>query len=320
MKKTPRISIAPMMDWTDRHYRYFMRLITRHTLLYTEMINANAITLGDAARFLKYDASEHPLAIQLGGSEPHALTLSAKMAEDAGFDEVNLNVGCPSDRVQAGRFGACLMAEPTLVAECVASMKESVNVPVTVKTRIGIDKQENYEFLYQFIETVANAGCETFIIHARKAWLNGLSPKENRTVPPLRYDIVRQVKQDFPTLKICINGGITDPRSVINEFDDLDGVMIGREAYHNPYSFATVDADVFGAKTTPMTRKDIIENYLPYIKMELANGTRLSQMTRHILGLFQGVPGARAWRRYLSEHSNKQNAGVNVIRDALMEF
>jgi len=311
-------SVAPMLDWTDRHCRFFLRLISKQALLYTEMVTTGALLHGDRQRFLQFDPSEHPLALQLGGSDPAGLAACAKMAEDFGYDEVNLNVGCPSDRVQNGSFGACLMAEPELVAECVAAMRQAVSIPVTVKSRIGIDDRDSYEELIQFIGTVAEAGCDTFIVHARKAWLKGLSPKQNREVPPLRYDVVYQLKRDFPALQIVLNGGIT----TLDQAEDVlgngvDGVMVGREAYHNPYILAEVDRRLFGASTEVITRAEIIEKLLPYIEQQRAEGVRLHSITRHILGLFHGEPGARSWRRHLSEHAVKYDADASVVREAL---
>lgn len=311
------VSIAPMMEWTDRHCRYFLRLISRRVLLYTEMVTTGALIHGDHERFLAYDESEHPLALQLGGSDPRALALCARMAEEHGFDEVNLNVGCPSNRVQSGRFGACLMAEPDLVAECVAAMKDAVNLPVTVKTRIGVDARDSYAALAQFINTVAHAGCRTFIIHARKAWLQGLSPKENREKPPLRYEVVRAIKQDFPHLDVVLNGGITTLEEAQEHLQLLDGVMIGRAAYHNPYLLASVDPYFYGASQAALTRHEVIEAFLPYVERQLAQNIHLNQMTRPILGLFHRQPGARAWRRYLSENAHRPGAGIEVIREAL---
>lgn len=281
-----RFSVAPMLDWTDRHCRFFLRLISKQALLYTEMVTTGALLHGDRQRFLQFDPSEHPLALQLGGSDPAGLAACAKMAEDFGYDEVNLNVGCPSDRVQNGSFGACLMAEPELVAECVGAMRKAVSIPVTVKSRIGIDDRDSYEELIKFIGTVAEAGCDTFIVHARKAWLKGLSPKQNREVPPLRYDTVYRLKQDFPTLQIVLNGGIT----TLDQAEDVlgngvDGVMVGREAYHNPYILAEVDRRLFGASAEVITRAEIIEKLLPYIEQQRAEGVRLHSITRHILGL-----------------------------------
>jgi len=312
-----RFCIAPMLDWTDRHCRYFHRLISQQALLYSEMVTTGALIHGGHHRFLQFNAAEHPLAFQLGGSNPHDLALCAKMVEDYGYDEVNLNVGCPSDRVQNGRFGACLMAEPELVADCVAAMKQAVSIPVTVKSRIGIDERDSYEELAHFVATVAAAGCETFIIHARKAWLSGLSPKQNRDVPPLRYDVVYQIKQDFPQLAMILNGGINTLEQADEILQHVDGVMVGREAYHNPYLLADVDRRFFGAPTEPCSRDRIMQLLIPYIQQQLDEGVRLHSVSRHILGLFHGEPGARSWRRHLSENAGKSGADIQVILDAL---
>jgi tRNA-dihydrouridine synthase A len=312
-----KVSVAPMMDWTDRHDRYFLRLISRHVLLYTEMVTTGAILHGDRERLLGYAPQEHPVALQLGGSEPQALAQCARIGEDFGYDEINLNVGCPSDRVQTGRFGACLMAEPELVADCVAAMHEAVKIPVTVKTRLGIDDRDSYAELTHFISTVAAAGCEVFILHARKAWLNGLSPKENREIPPLRYDVVRAIKADFPQLSVSVNGGVKSLDEVAVHLEVLDGVMIGREAYHNPYLLHAVDQRFYGATQPPLSRREVVEAYLPYVAQQLGNGLKLNQMTRHILGLYQGLPGARSFRRVLSEQAHRPGASLEVIRQAL---
>ena len=311
-----KVSVAPMMDWTDRHDRFFLRLISPHSLLYTEMVTTGALLHGDAERFLRFDPAEQPLAIQLGGSEPQALAQCAKMAEDKGFCEVNLNVGCPSDRVQSGRFGACLMAEPALVAECVAAMCEAVQIPVTVKTRIGIDDSEDYAFLNHFVKIVRQAGCEVFIIHARKAWLKGLSPKENREVPPLRYDIVARLKADYPHLSIILNGGITTVAEVQAHLQTFDGVMLGREAYQNPYFLADIEKTVF-ANEVVLSREAVIHALLPYVKNQLAAGIPLKSITRHILGLFKGESGAKQWRRYLSQHAHLDGMDEALLLQAL---
>ncbi len=305
-----------MMEWTDRHCRYFLRLISRHILLYTEMVPTGALIHGDRDRFLAHDLAEYPLALQLGGSDPKELAACARMAETHGFDEVNLNVGCPSDNVQRGRFGACLMAEPGLVARSVGAMQEAVDLPVTVKTRLGIDDRDSYEALCDFINRVASAGCKTFILHARKAWLKGLSPKENREIPPLRYEVVHQVKRDFPHLEILINGGFASLDQVERQLDHVDGVMIGRAAYHNPYLLAEVDRRFYGDPDPPPTRLELLEQFEPYVRRELARGTALRYMTRPILGLFQGEPGARRWRRYLSEEIHLPGAGSEILREA----
>lgn len=316
---THRLCLAPMMDWTDRHYRYFLRLLSRRVFLYTEMVTSGAVLHGERARLLAFNAVEHPVALQLGGSEPTALADCARIAQDWGYDEVNLNVGCPSDRVQNGRFGACLMAEPALVAECVAAMQAAVTIPVTVKTRIGIDERDSYPELAAFVQTVAAAGCETFIIHARKAWLKGLSPKENREIPPLRYDIAAQIKQDFPALSVVLNGGILGLDDSLAHLQTFDGVMLGRAAYHNPYLFAEADQRLFGDDAPILSRHEILQAFLPYVEQELANGTRLQAMARHILGLFHGAPGGRQFRRHLSENATKPGAGIEVLLAALPE-
>ena len=306
-----------MLDWTDRHDRYFLRLISRHALLYTEMITTGALIYGDREKFLEFNEDEHPVAIQLGGSDPVDMATCAKMAEDYGYDEVNINVGCPSNRVQSGMFGACLMAKPELVAECVSAMQAAVNIPVTVKHRIGIDEDESLEQLIEFVETVSAAGCKTFIVHARKAWLKGLSPKENRDIPPLRYDVVHQLKQSNPQLEIIINGGICDLETTQTQLEKVDGVMMGREVYHNPYILADVDQRFFGSTEKVLTRFEIIERLFPYIQEELSKGARLQSISRHILGIFNGMPGARKWRRYISENAPPAGADENVIRQAL---
>ncbi len=311
------VCIAPMLDWTTKHCRFFHRLLTQHAVLYTEMVTTGAIIHGDKARHLGFNRQEHPVALQLGGSSVQDLALCSKIAEDYGYDEVNLNIGCPSDRVQNGRFGACLMAEPELVAECVAAMQDAVQIPVTIKSRIGIDDKDSYQELATFIATVAGAGCKTFIIHARKAWLSGLSPKQNREVPPLRYDVVQQIKQDFAGLEIIINGGIKTIEQVTALIPSVDGVMIGREAYHNPYLLAAVDGVFYQHETKVQTRQEVVLALLPYIQEQLAAGERLHSITRHILGLFHGVAGARAWRRHLSIYAPKAGADENVVLQAL---
>ena len=315
-----RIAVAPMLDWTDRHCRYFLRLLSQHTLLYTEMVTAGAVLHGDRERLLAYDPTEHPLALQLGGCDPGELARCARVAADFDYDEVNLNVGCPSDRVQSGRFGACLMAEPDLVADCVAAMRAAAELPVTVKTRIGIDDRDSYEELADFVGRVASGGCEVFIVHARKAWLSGLSPKENREIPPLRYEVVHQLKRDFPGLTIILNGGLTNLDQIEDQLRQVDGVMIGRAAYENPYLLAEVDRQFFGSSTPPPSRHQVIRAFLPYVDMQLRQGTPLHCMTRHVLGLFQGIPGARAWRRHLSEHAHRRGAGVEVLEGALQRI
>jgi tRNA-dihydrouridine synthase A len=319
MKKlSHRFCVAPMLDWTDRHCRYFHRLLSKNALLYTEMVTTGALIHGNTQRFLQFNAEEHPVALQLGGSNPNDLAICARMAEESGYDEVNLNVGCPSDRVQNGKFGACLMAEPELVGDCVAAMQAVVKIPVTVKSRIGIDERDSYEELTQFIDTVSKAGCETFIIHARKAWLKGLSPKENREVPPLCYETVFQLKRDFPQLEIVINGGITTLEQSSELLNHVDGVMLGREVYQNPYLLAKVDTILFGDDAPILSRKQVIDALLPYIQTQLQNqDVRLNSISRHVLGLFHGEYGARLWRRFLSENAFKSNSNEQILLEAL---
>lgn len=312
-----RFSVAPMLDWTDRHCRYFHRLLSGQTLLYTEMITTGAILFGKG-NYLAYSQQEQPVALQLGGSDPQALAECAKRAEELGYNEINLNAGCPSDRVQNGRFGACLMAEPELVADCVKAMKSAVSIPVTVKTRIGIDDSDSYEFLQRFIQIVSEqGGCDNFTLHARKAWLSGLSPKENREIPPLDYPRVYQVKQDFPHLTVSINGGIKTLNEAKAHLMHVDGVMMGREAYQNPGILAEVDRELFGTRTDAPDVVSVIEAMYPYIEHELSQGTYLGHITRHMLGIFQGIPGARQFRRHLSENAHKAGADVEVLRQAL---
>ena len=320
MNPSQLISIAPMLDWTDRHCRFFHRLLTQYSLLYTEMVTTGAILYGNRQQLLAYSPQEHPLALQLGGSDPQALAECAQIAQDYGYDEVNLNVGCPSDRVQSGRFGACLMAEPELVAECVSHMQNRLKIPVTVKTRIGIDDNDSYEALQYFTSTVAAAGCKKFIIHARKAWLKGLSPKENREIPPLRYDIAAKLKADFPQLIFILNGGIKTHAQIEEHLQVFDGVMLGREAYQNPYILAFIDQKYYDNASLIKSRAQVLDLLLPYIESELRKGQSLTHMTRHILGLFQGQPGARLWRRYLSENAHQINAGVDVVRRAFEQM
>ena len=298
----PKVSIAPMMDWTDRHYRFFMRIITKKTLLYTEMITTGAILYGDRDRFLSYSKVELPLVIQLGGDNPDHLAECSLIAEGYGYTEVNLNVGCPSDRVQNGNFGACLMAKPELVASCVAKMKSRVKIPVTVKHRIGIDSLDKYEDLRNFVKIVSEAGCDKFIVHARIAILKGLSPSENRTVPPLRYNDVYELKKEFPHLNIEINGGIKDPLISSELFEKTDGIMIGRKAYEDPYIFSGVDSELFKCSTEIPTRKEVLYQMIPYIEEHAKRGGKPNQIIRHLLGLFNGVRGAKYFRRYLSEN------------------
>ncbi|CDH20115.1 tRNA-dihydrouridine synthase A [Xenorhabdus bovienii str. kraussei Quebec] len=312
-----RFSVAPMLDWTDRHCRYFHRLLSKEALLYTEMVTTGAIIHGKG-NYLAYSEEEHPLALQLGGSEPQTLAQCAKIAQERGYDEINLNVGCPSDRVQNGRFGACLMGEAKLVADGVKAMQDVVDIPVTVKTRIGIDEQDSYEFLCDFIDTVVkNSDCDNFIIHARKAWLSGLSPKENREIPPLDYPRVYQLKKDFPQLTLSINGGIKSLEEAKQHLQYVDGVMIGREAYQNPSILAHVDRELFNEAASVVNTIDAIKALYPYIERELSKGTYLGHITRHILGIFQGIPGARQWRRHLSENAHKTGADIMVVEKAL---
>jgi tRNA-dihydrouridine synthase A len=302
-----RMSVAPMMDWTDRHCRYFHRLLTRHALLYTEMMTTGALVHGDVPRHLDFNAEEHPVALQLGGSDAAELAHCAKLGEQWGYDEINLNCGCPSERVQRGSFGACLMAEPQLVADCVKAMVDAVQVPVTVKHRIGIDKGESYEFVRDFVGAVSQAGCRVFLVHARNAWLKGLSPKENREVPPLRYDFVHRLKRDFPHLVFATNGGITTAAQVARELEHVDGVMVGREAYHNPWWLAQWDAAFYGKPdSTDRSRESVEEQMTAYMVREAAaHGTPWSNIARHMLGLRQGLPGARRWRQVWSDHKLK---------------
>jgi tRNA-dihydrouridine synthase A len=304
-----------MMDWTDRHCRYFMRLLAPHILLYTEMVTATAVVRGDRDRLLGFDPAEHPVALQLGGSDPAELARAAAIAADYGYDEINLNVGCPSDRVQSGRFGACLMAEPERVRDCIAAMRAVVDVPVTVKSRIGIDDRDDYGFLRRFVDVVAEGGCRTFVIHARKAVLSGLSPKENREIPPLRYAFVHRIKEESPGLSVWVNGGIRTEAQVRDQLRVMDGVMIGREAYHNPWLLAELEGSVIAGRPPP-SRHAALDCFADYVERQRTAGVRLHQMTRHILGLFAGCPGARAWRRRLSVEGSSPDAGVEVLREA----
>jgi tRNA-dihydrouridine synthase A len=312
-----RFSVAPMMDWTDRHDRFFLRLMSKRARLYTEMVTADAIRHGDRAKLLDFNAEEHPLALQLGGSDPQALAEAAKIGEDWGYDEINLNVGCPSDRVQSGQFGACLMQEPDLVADCMAAMRDAVSIPVTVKSRIGVDEQDPNEALFALVEKCKKAGVVHFIVHARKAWLEGLSPKENRDVPPLDYELVYDLKRADPELLISINGGIETLEESAAHLTQVDGVMLGRAPYKNPYLMASVDADLFGDKTPAPTREEIVHALIPYAEKLVANGTPLHALTRHVMGLFQGMPGGRLWRRHLSENAPKRGDDASVLREAL---
>ena len=315
-----RFSIAPMMDYTDRYCRYFHRLLSRRALLYTEMITSGALIHGDRDYHLKLDPSEHPVALQLGGSDPAELAESCRYADAYGYDEINLNCGCPSDRVQSGQFGAILMKTPKLVAECYTAMQNVTETPVTIKHRIGVDDFESQAFLTDFVGTVAEAGCKTFIVHARKAWLQGLSPKQNREIPPLEYERVYQLKAEFPELEIIINGGITTLAECDAHLQHVDGVMVGREAYHNPYLMAEVDQRFYGAAEKPCSRVEVLEQFAGFMDKQLETAKhplRLNHMTRHILGLYHGVPGARKFRRYISENAHKPGAGSEVIYQAL---
>ena len=313
-----RLSVAPMLDWTDRHCRFFHRQLTRRTLLYTEMITTGALLFGDAERHLRFNEAEHPLSLQLGGSDPAALASCSKLAEARGYDEINLNVGCPSDRVQNGAFGACLMATPLLVADCMKAMLDAVSVPVTIKHRIGIDDMENYDELAHFVGTVAASGCRIFIIHARKAWLQGLNPKQNREIPPLQYGQVYRLKQEFPGLEIIINGGIETLDQAEMHLARVDGAMIGRAAYQDPWLLADADRRLFGAENPVSARAEVVEAMIPYLASHLEEaGSKASHVTRHMLGLFNGQPGARRWRRHLSEHAVRKDAGAAVLSEAL---
>ena len=313
------LSIAPMMDRTDRHYRYFMRQISRHTLLYTEMITAQAIIHGDRSKLLDFNPLEKPLVLQIGGDNPAQLAECAKIGEDWGYDAINLNIGCPSPRVQSGNFGACLMTQPKLVAAAVEAMIEAVDIPVTVKHRIGVDQCDRYEDMVNFVRIVSESGCSNFTVHARKAWLQGLSPKENRNVPPLRYPDVYRLKQDFPHLFIEINGGITTIQQVKTHLEFVDGVMVGRAAYDRPYLFANVDRDIYGKDVIPPTRHQIVEAMLPYIEYWVSRGTRLNSISRHMLQLFAEQPGTKAWKRYISQNAYLKNANASTISAALAE-
>lgn len=310
-----RFSIAPMLDWTDRHCRHFHRVMSKETLLYTEMVTTGAILYGKGDYLQKGD-SEHPVCLQLGGFASIDLAKSALAGKERGYDEINLNVGCPSDRVQNGRFGACLMAEGDLVGDAVKAMHDATGLPISVKTRIGIDDLDSYEFLCDFIEKVHAKGCDTFIVHARKAWLSGLSPKQNRDVPPLDYERVYQLKKDFPALTIAINGGIKTLDECETHLQNLDGVMLGREVYANPYILSSVDQRLFAAQNKPLTRFEVLEEMYPYIEQQLINGSYLNHIARHMLGLFQGLPGARAWRRHLSENGHISGAGIDTMQKA----
>jgi len=312
-------STAPMMDWSDKHCRYFWRKLSSEALLYTEMVTTGAVIHGKGGpeRFLGFNEEEHPVALQLGGSKPDELAQCSKIAQDFGYDEVNLNVGCPSDRVQNNMIGACLMGHPQLVADCIKAMQDACDIPVTVKHRIGIDDQDSYEELHHFVKTVADTGCTTFIVHARKAILQGLSPKENREIPPLKYEVVEQLKQDFPNLEILLNGGLQTMEQFKDALEFCDGVMVGREAYHNPSILIDVDHELYGLKSSIKSKKDIIRDMYPYIENHLSQDGKLAYITRHMLGLFNGMPGSRQFRRHLSEQAYKSDATIETIETAL---
>lgn len=313
--KSIRLSVAPMMDWTDRHCRVFHRLLAPNARLYTEMVHAQAVIHGDRERLLGFDASEHPVALQLGGSHPEHLALASKIAQDYGYDEVNLNVGCPSDRVQAGRFGACLMKEPTIVAECIAAMRHAVSIPITVKCRLGVDEHEDYDYFLAFIDTVAQAGCIEYIVHARKAWLNGLSPKENREIPPLRYDWVYRLKSERPQLRIVLNGGLRELEQCQDALSLVDGVMIGRAAFQEPYRLHLMQAALYN--TPVLLREELLLHMQPYVQQQLQKGVALKHISRSLLGLFHAQPGGRLFRQVLSELAPKADADWSVILKAL---
>ncbi len=314
-----RLSVAPMMGWTDRHDRYLLRLISPNALLYTVMITTGALIYGKKLHVLEYSPEEHPVALQFGGSDPKELAACAKISDDYGYDEINLNCGCPSDRVQKGQFGACLMANPKLVAECYDAMKQVTETPVTIKSRIGIDDFDSYQFLLDFIGPIADKGCDTFIIHARKALLDGLSPAENRVIPPLKWDVAYKLKQDFPNLTIVLNGGIKTLVHVREGLTHTDGVMIGREAYSNPYFLSDIEREIFGTQNLP-DRLAVVDTMIPYIENMAKAGEPLKDITRHMLGLFQGLPGARRWRQVLSQEAYKPEADSSVVRLALSEM
>ena len=314
------VSVAPMMDWTDRHCRVFHRQITRHTWLYTEMVTTGALVYGDVERHLRFNEEEHPVALQLGGSDPADLAKSAKLGQEWGYDEINLNCGCPSERVQKGAFGACLMGEPQLVADCVKAMRDVVDIDVTVKHRIGIDKNEDYGFVRDFVGTIADAGCKTFIVHARNAILKGLSPKENREIPPLKYEVAYQLKREFPELEIIINGGIKTDDEIAAHLAHVDGVMLGREAYHNPYVMAGYDQRFYGDNTRIRSREEVLAAMIPYIEQQLAQyatrGMKLNSITRHMLGLMTGLPGARSFRQIMSDPGRLASADPRLLLEA----
>lgn len=312
-----RLSVAPMMDWTDRHCRVFHRLLAPNARLYTEMVHAQAVLFGDRDRLLGFDALEHPLALQLGGSDPDHLAQASRVAEQYGYDEINLNVGCPSDRVQAGRFGACLMKEPPVVAECIQAMQAAVRIPVTVKCRLGVDEHEAYDYFRTFVETVAATGCQEFIVHARKAWLSGLSPKENREIPPLRYDWVYRLKQERPDLRIVLNGGLVDVEHCLEALNQVDGVMIGRAAYQEPYRLHLIHATLFDTPVLP--RRELLQRLEPYVRGQLQRGVALKHISKALLGLFHAQPGGRLYRQVLSQEAPSPSAGWDVIEKALAQ-
>lgn len=317
MTEAFRISTAPMMEWSDRHCRAFWRVLTQQSLMYTEMVTANAVIHGHREYLIGYNDVEHPIALQLGGSDPEQLAEAAAIAQDYGYDEVNLNCGCPSDRVKSGFFGACLMAEPDLVSRCMEAVTQRVDIKATVKNRIGIDDQEDYPSLLNFVDTVAKGGVNHFIVHARKAWLNGLSPKENREIPPLRYELVYQLKQDRPNLEIVINGGFTRYEQIDEALQHVDGVMLGRVAYQTPWFLSEIDSRYFGVSSAHSNRKDALRAYYPYIESQLSEGAKLNYMTRHIIGLFNAQPGGKQFRRHISENAYKPGAGIEVLDAAL---
>jgi tRNA-dihydrouridine synthase A len=311
-----RFCVAPMMDWTDEHERYFLRLVSARARLYTEMVTTGALIYGDRTRFLAHSEEEHPVALQLGGSEPEDMARCATLGEEAGFDEINMNVGCPSDRVQAGRFGACLMREPSVVARCVEAMSHAVSIPVTVKCRIGVDDDDSFESLCRFVQTIRDAGCQVVIVHARKAWLSGLSPKQNREIPPLHYDRVYALKRSFPQITMVVNGGIRSVAEAHQHLAFVDGVMVGREAYQNPWSLCSVDTELFDQAPRAIARWEVLDQYKHYMAPRLERGVPLKRMAKHLLGLFQGQPGARLWRRTLSEQAFRFGAGLEAVEAA----
>jgi len=314
------ISVAPMMDWTDRHCRYFMRILNPDIRLFTEMIVVEALMHGDHRKLLNYDQSEHPVVLQLGGNDPEKMKKAATIGAKAGFDEININVGCPSDRVKSGSFGACLMAKPKLIGNCIQSIKSAVDSPVSVKTRIGIDDLDNYEFLQNFVGIVSESGCTTFIIHARKAILTGLSPKKNLSIPPLNYDRVYQLKSEFNHLNIILNGGLNSIEDCLEHLTVLDGIMIGRHAYRNPWFLKEIYNVILNNQTLEMSRQDVVERMYPYIESQLSKGVKLNHITRHMLGLFSSQPRAKLWRSYISEHSRREKAGIEVLENAFKKM